>query len=142
MDLLEICSSEYLSLENVKFYIETYPETDPNMTDSQGKTPLHHICYNKNATMDIIEYLVSKGANVNSVDGIGNLPIHAACYNSNVGNALEMVKYFVVNNVNICQKNDLGLTPLYVACLRDNVNKIFLRYLVLTTIEMESNENK
>jgi ankyrin repeat protein len=137
MDLLEICDSEYLSLDNVKIYFETFPETNPNMTDSHGKSLLHHLCYNKNASMDVFNFIIEKGADIHAVDGIGNLPMHAACYNTNTTVAWEMIKYFIDNDVDICRKNNLGLTPLYVACLNENTCKIFLRYLVLNTVRRE-----
>ncbi len=142
MDLLEICDSEYLSLENVKIYFDTYPETNPNMTDSQGKTLLHHICYNPKASMDVFKFVIEKGANMQAVDGMGNLPIHAACYNSNTVIAWEMIKYFIDNDVDICHKNNLGLTPLYVACLNDKTCKVFLRYLVINTVKREKKKSE
>lgn len=137
MDLLEICKSEYLTLENVQLYFESFPDTNPNASDSQGKSVLHHICYNKNASLDVFHFIINKGANIHSVDKIGNLPIHAACYNTNTIVAWEMVVYFVDNNVDVCIKNNIGLTPLYVACLNDKTCKVFLRYLVMNTVKRE-----
>lgn len=130
MDLLEICESEYLSLENVMYYFELYPYTDPNMTDYQMKTALHHVCYNVNATIDIVKYLVSKGANIHAQDGIGNLPIHAACCNINEDMSIKLVKYFIKNGVSVKQKNSLELNCLHAACLSEVLSPKLLRYLV------------
>lgn len=40
--------------------------TDVNVADKRGITPLHNSCYSNN--LDIVQYLVSKGANVQAKD--------------------------------------------------------------------------
>jgi ankyrin repeat protein len=56
------------SIDSVKILLEW--KADPNIADHRGVTPLH-IAYSFDGMTEIIEYLLSKGANPNLRDKLG-----------------------------------------------------------------------
>lgn len=49
---------------------------DINCVDAEGLTPLHHACYA--GSIDMVEFLVSEGADITAQDLKGNSPLHVA----------------------------------------------------------------
>lgn len=60
---------------------------------------------------DVAEYLISKGANVNSTDEYGDTPLHIASYFGN----LSIVRMLARNGASIHSRNKSGWTPLHNA---------------------------
>jgi ankyrin repeat protein len=58
--------------------------------------------------MDIVEYLVGKGADINAKDNGGETPLHFAVSYDN----LEIIKYLIKKRANVNIKDNGGKTPL------------------------------
>ena len=61
--------------------------------------------------LEIVKYLVEKGASLQAKNDEGLQPIHSA----SLGGRLEIVKYLVEKGVSVQAKNDEGLQPLHYA---------------------------
>ena len=72
----------------------------------RGKTPLHCACSFAN-NLPVVEYLISKGANVDAKDNDSWTPLHFAANNHRP----EIVKYLVSKGANKNIKNTDGKTP-------------------------------
>ena len=87
------------------------------------RTPLHIGCWN--CHLPIVEYLISKGANINAKTKRGDYVIH---YASKSGH-LPTVQYLIEQqNVDIDIKGDDDKTPLHYACEHDHLP--IVKYLV------------
>lgn len=82
---------------------------DPNITDANGLSPLHWACYAGN--MEMIAYLIVKGAHVNAVDSNGTPPIFAAVRHGHTRAILALLHAHA--NLNTVDK--LGHTSLMLA---------------------------
>lgn len=105
------------NFENVKKIFEVNKNTNPNHLDQERITPLHYAVYLwlHGNPLDIVAYLLEKGANINATDNKGATVIHYA-----VGhNQIEKVKYLLEHGAHIDQTNRDGETPLYTACTLD-----------------------
>ena len=81
---------------------------DSEEVDRDGRTLLINACfYNR---IEIVKFLVSQKANVNSKDKIGNTPLHAAAQEGNI----EIIEILLKNGANINEKNNFGNSPLMV----------------------------
>lgn len=96
----------------LKFLIDEIGGFDINIQNNIGWSVLHHHCESGN--IEVIKYLISKGANVDLVDIHGRSPIYHSCvYAMEVFGAipteqhLMIVKYFIDMNCKIL-KDDLG----------------------------------
>ncbi|RYP08536.1 hypothetical protein DL764_001867 [Monosporascus ibericus] len=69
--------------ESLKVILE-YPAADVNAKDINGETPLHFLLKWPNTPNDILELLLSKGANVNAQDNDSQAPLYEACLSENV----------------------------------------------------------
>ncbi|KAI0599190.1 ankyrin [Biscogniauxia sp. FL1348] len=63
-------------LDCLKFYMENGLLVDPDVVSSELYTPLH--CASNYAHVDVVRYLLDKGANVNARSKRGELPLHFA----------------------------------------------------------------
>lgn len=93
------------SLETYK-YLEKLG-LEPNITTDSGFTPLHALAY-KNKDLDIFEYFVSKGVDVNQPDMNGNTAFMNAAYR----NDLPIVSYLLNYVESINTYNKKGISPL------------------------------
>lgn len=98
----------YNSLEYFK-YLEGLGIT-PNITNNDGKTPLHNLSYG-NDDLPTLQYFIEKGVDVNQADNKGNTPLLNA-----VGrNSLEVIKLFAKSTKNINHTNKDGNSALTLA---------------------------
>ncbi|KAM8739646.1 myotrophin [Acanthopagrus latus] len=67
-------------LEEVKAKVIT--AEDANRTLQGGRMPLHYA--SDYGQTDVVEFLISKGANVNAVDKHGLTPLMSACYENHI----------------------------------------------------------
>jgi ankyrin repeat protein len=83
-----------------------------NHTDDEGKTPLYKAC-EVGLSVQLVEFLLSKGANVNHTDDEGKTPLYKAC---EVGLSAQLVEFLLSKGANVNHTDDEGKTPLYKAC--------------------------
>ena len=76
---------------------------------SNDSTPLHIASYN--GYLSIVEYLISKGADINAKDDDGNTPLHTASSNGH----LPIVEYLISKGADINAKTKDGYTPISLA---------------------------
>ncbi|MBQ6617721.1 MAG: ankyrin repeat domain-containing protein [Thermoguttaceae bacterium] len=130
------------NLELVKWLAEK--GLDVNENDAGKKTPLHYAAgcefqYSPvhqflffshssyifgNVNLEVVKYLVEKGANVNDKDNLQCIPLHFAANNGN----LEVVKYLVEKGSNINEGSFFGESVLHVAAQSGNLELV--KYLV------------
>lgn len=84
-------------------------------------TSLHEAA--KYGDLEVVEYLVEKGANVNEKDDDGYTPLHVAAKKG----YLEIVEYLVEKGAKINEKDKSAKTPLQLAY--DNGNQEVVNYL-------------
>ena len=78
-----------------------------NAKDSNGVTPLHRaISY---CQLDIINYLILKGANIHIKDNLGATALHLAC----IGGNNEIIQLLIDKGANIFAKDKRKATPLH-----------------------------
>jgi ankyrin repeat protein len=77
--------------------------------DVSYPTALHDAVKGKN--LDIIEFLIDAGADINRADGKGDTPLHYAA----MSNDAEVVKALLKGGADASYKNDQDATPLDVA---------------------------
>lgn len=111
-------------MESVKFFIEKC-NVDVNSTDDIGRTALHKAAYRGKDS--IVEYLLSKGANINSKienndpELSGTTPLTWAVMSGHVDTAKTLIQHgadadVIVNNCNL----------LGIAVMSDNPDMIDL----------------
>ncbi|HQO09253.1 MAG TPA: ankyrin repeat domain-containing protein [Clostridiales bacterium] len=90
--------------------IDTY-FTPLNLASYEGKT-------------DIVKYLLSKGADIDTKDKEGSNPLQNAAARGH----FEIVKLLVEKGSNVNYKDDNGVTPLHFGCMSGNLD--IVKYLV------------
>ena len=94
----------------VQYLIEK-EHVDKDMRGNNATTPLLIAC--ECGFLPIIEYLISKGANIYAHNGSGKCSIHCATE----FNQLSIIQYLIEKqNVNIDIKSPFGYSPLHIAC--------------------------
>jgi ankyrin repeat protein len=117
-------------------YIKAILSKDPdriNSKDEYGNSLLHLAA--REGNVDIINYLVSEGANVNSRNIADETPIHLA---ANSGN-LDVVIQLISNGANINVKDSIGNTPLHDAAENDHIQ--IVKYLISQKAEINTQNN-
>ena len=105
----------------VQYFIEKL-NFDPNVKGGLMETPLHCACLNDR--LSIVEYLISRGANVNAQSKYKRTPLHYACE----GGHLPIVEYLISKDANLDARDEDGSTPLHLASYwgRDSLVKILV----------------
>ena len=88
--------------------------------------------YNDNEHSDIVKYLISRGADIESCDLMDRTIIYIACDRQDV----DMVEFLMKCHVNVNMYNAIGYTPLHVACERNNKRIV---EILLTRSELLNN---
>jgi len=104
------------TIDDVKYLVEKKGE-------KVSENDLHY--YADKASVEVLEYLISKGANVNYKDSYGQTPLH----NAASSNSVEVLECLISKGANINAKDKIGETPLFRA-VRDNPHVEVLKYLV------------
>jgi len=102
-------AAERGKLDSVRIYLERDPQLI-NITDPGGYTPLHKAAYNGHP--EIVEYLISKGAELNARSNSGSTPLHGAAFYGHPEAAIILIE----KGAEIDIKNDGGYTPFLSAC--------------------------
>ena len=90
-------------------------EADPSLLetrDAAGSTPLITACAGGN--IDVVKYLVSKGADIHAGDNEDSRAIHLAGVSGNV----EVIWYLLDHGVKVDQPDENGMTALLFAGYR------------------------
>ncbi|RYP18542.1 hypothetical protein DL767_009816 [Monosporascus sp. MG133] len=103
--------------ESVKVILEC-PAADVNAKDMNGETSLHLLLKSPNTPNDILELLLSKGANVNAQDNDSQAPLYEACLSENVGAARILLEAGADVNDG---ENVFGRTALHEAIENQNL---------------------
>jgi ankyrin repeat protein len=120
-------------LEIVKYFIEAQG-LDVNAKNSLDWTPLQSAAFH--GRFNIVQYLISKGANLNTENKAGKTALNYAVEKA----YLEIVKYFIeVQDLDVNTKNSLAWTPLHQAAFNGRLN--ISRYLVRQGADLESQSN-
>jgi ankyrin repeat protein len=81
---------------------------DPNIGDFDKRTPLHAAVGKSARSYDIIELLVSWGADVNTKDQYGYTPLHIAALNE----LSQCVEILIFHGADVTAKSKFGMTAL------------------------------
>ena len=81
---------------------------DINIKDNDEKTPLHFACQEGN--FPVVEYLISKGANIEAKDGRGQTPLHYASFTTHCD--IGIVRYLISKGANKYAINNSGKRPV------------------------------
>jgi hypothetical protein len=101
-----------ISDDNVDFLKSHIDEIGVNAKDYSDKTLLHEAA--ENGRIQIVDFLISNGANVNAKDRREFTPLHWAVWGGNV----EVVKFLVSKGADVNAKCEDGTTPLLLAKIR------------------------
>ncbi|CAG9854488.1 unnamed protein product [Phyllotreta striolata] len=96
------------NLDQVTRLIEENPKLI-NSTDKDKYTPLHRACYSNH--VNIVEYLLEKGANIAAETEMSWQPLHSCCQWNNVKCAAALIRH----GADVNAKSDGGQTPLHIA---------------------------
>jgi len=87
-----------------------------------GSTPLHDAITNPYFGVEIVRYLISKGADVNVHSNGGNTPLHVAAINPYAD--AEILRLLISKGADVNAKNGAGKTPLDFAAMNRNKSMI------------------
>ncbi len=80
---------------------------NPNITNKDGRTPLHNLAY-RNNEKDVFDYFIKKGVHVNQIDKDGN----TALLNASRRNTIEVITLLLAKTKNINHVNNNGHSAL------------------------------
>ena len=101
--------------------------------NSHGNTPLH--LASSSGHIEVVEFIVEKGCDVNVKNYDGNTPLHLAT----ISQQLEVIKYLVDNGANAALKNNNNQLPLDLS--RFNNNPPIVEYLSSMTNNQQKDAN-
>jgi len=114
-------------LKHVKKFVKE--GIDINLKDDNGRTPLHHASYY--AKLDVVQYLLSNGANIQAIDNEGISPLHlvADCWHFSENQLREttcinMTKLLLSHKAKTNYRSKFSWLPLHVAIFRGNTKLI------------------
>jgi len=99
--------------------------------DKNGNTPLNLAClHGFTREPDIAEFLISKGANINTENNNGFTPLHgASSFAGDAGGAnYDLVQLLVTNGANVNAKDKRGNTPLHASIGSVNIARFLIEH--------------
>ena len=119
-------------LEGLKTLIEKDPAL-VNAKDNDGRTPLHWAC--RGVHLDVVKFLVEKGADVNAEDSNKIVPLHSLASR----NSAKAIAVLADNGVEVDAKDYGGNTALHYAAMSDATDAVVI--LVKMGADIENREN-
>ncbi|MFP3024484.1 MAG: ankyrin repeat domain-containing protein, partial [Wolbachia sp.] len=111
--------------------------------DIDGRTPLHYAVSNRH--VDIVNILLTNGANVNQVTNKGNTPLHTAtskCYKEIVEVLLQHISRDKLNDFVNAKTTSSGTTSLHVAAKGGSLEVVKSLLKHGATYNIENKEGK
>ena len=108
-----------------------------DIKDEYGRTPLINAAFYNN--VELIDWLVRNGANINASDNIGFTALHFAAQEANT----ESLKSLIKHGADLNQKDMHGNTPAWVAVMNWKAGKNFdnLKALVKSGADLSLKNN-
>ena len=104
------CSSGKAALEKVQLFVELSSQNIDRRDELSKQTPLHRAAVKGN--VDVVEYLLKCGADINARDKRGETALHKAAFT----NRADVLATLLARGVPINEQDDEGHTALHVAC--------------------------
>ncbi len=104
----------YNALDVAKIFVEANNNII-NEQDKEGYTPLHYACIRGNHQM--VDYLLSQGANQNIANNAGYTPLHVACEHQQVETVRILVQGESSSNTKVDMLTPQQASPLYLAII-------------------------
>lgn len=97
----------------IRYLLDT--GANPNLQDSDNKTPLHWAAVTGgDKNKEIVKLLLERGADPNIAESCGRTPLHVACtFCDDVGFNVETIKLLLNSGGNINKKDNERNTPLH-----------------------------
>jgi hypothetical protein len=115
--------AKYLIDKGANFEIDSFDEDGFKIYSQFDDTLLHRATHNS-FDLDIIDYLIKKGANVNAKDHLGKTPLHRAVRSRR----LDVVKYLITQGADVNAKEEFGDGVLVSAVSSGNLEMV--KYIV------------
>ena len=143
--ILKLLSNEFkfgkqFSISQLIKYHHILGLTEYIINDTEGSKRLLNdtksLCLaSKNASLEIIKFLVESGANLNATGEKEETPFLEATSSGQ----LKLVKYFIENGVDVNEKDTYGNTSLMLASKKNNLELI--KYLVENGADVNANND-
>ena len=104
-------------VNNAKILLDSQTN-DVNCSDNKGRTALHLACLKGH--LDMVNFLIQRGADVDAVDGDGTTPILYAV----IENYPDIVLMLVENGCNVNVSDEDGNIPLHWAVDQGDINLV------------------
>ena len=83
-------------------------------------TPLHYLCQSKDVSLQMLQLLIEKKANLNSQNSSNHTPLHFICNNEKL--SFENVKLLVESKAHLNITDNGGFSPFHFLCKNKNVS--------------------
>ncbi|KAJ6244879.1 mitogen-activated protein kinase kinase kinase 20 [Anaeramoeba flamelloides] len=113
---------------NLKSIKKHFDIENSNKTNTKGKTPLHFACF-RNADKQILEYLISRGSNVNQQDDNGYAPLHMLC-SSQFPLLIDSLDVMLNSGAQLNISANNGKTTIHIAATNDLINLETFKYMI------------
>ena len=107
------------NIRKVKYFLEKGIDINQSEDDDYKETPLHMATYSHEK---MVEFLISEGAEINSLDAAKQTPLHIA---SGVGHC-DIAKVLIQYGAMVNAQDKHGNTPLHKAARRGHLNMVML----------------
>ncbi len=101
-------------METVRSLVENNPDL-VNAVDDSKRTPLHYAALSQNPAL--VEFLISRGADIKARELNGGTPLHFAAYGGNTA----VVSILIQKGSDLHAKNNMGQTPAFYAAMNGHL---------------------